>query len=229
MFTTVTLLVWEQSQAVSPLNSQLKILLTGCEVGRWTVWDCFVCVSVSMGGGLMPVWVRAPEHAVLFGSLPWSFRPLPKFRGPIPRHPHSPHDDSRADDRWRWDSAGCRGNTRSHLPLGSGITACCDVCFVLHRPVCTPPHPILTSTVNFPLNSSDLRGSSWGCSLTMPSLRRVSWKEHAQENKHSLKGGLASPPTGLCLQRRHYHLRPDSPEPPFRPRASAESHPQAIM
>lgn len=33
----------------------------------------------------------------------------------------------------------------------------------------------LTNTVNFPLSSSERRGSSWGWSLTIPSLRRVSW------------------------------------------------------
>lgn len=36
---------------------------------------------------------------------------------------------------------------------------------------------ILTSTVNFPLSSSERRGSSWGWSLTIPSLRRVSWRK----------------------------------------------------
>lgn len=35
----------------------------------------------------------------------------------------------------------------------------------------------LTNTVNFPLSSSERRGSSWGWSLTIPSLRRVSWRK----------------------------------------------------
>lgn len=48
----------------------------------------------------------------------------------------------------------------------------------------------LTSTVNFPLSSSERRGSSWGWSLTIPSFRRVSCQK--QKTEQVRPGGTAT-------------------------------------
>lgn len=66
------------------------------------------------------------------------------------------------------------------------------------HPIKTAHHSIsgltgaLTSTVNFPLSSSERRGSSWGWSLTIPSFRRVSCQKQKTEQVRPCGGATAA-------------------------------------
>ena len=81
---------------------------------------------------------------------------------------------------------------------------------------------ILTNTVNFPLSSSERRGSSWGWSLTIPSLRRVSWREQITAGEVTLWCYYKKPPLWFSIVHREDvpHM-PDFPArriPPPAPR-----------
>lgn len=66
----------------------------------------------------------------------------------------------------------------------------------------------LTSTVNFPLSSSERRGSSWGWSLTIPSFRRVSCQKQKIAGEAGRRSDCSTPSAraGILSREQWGHL-----------------------